>query len=265
MVGVTAAFAASIPNGDFEKGNFSGWKEKSTGGGEWSIYTAKDRVLPGPPNGPSAPKPVGKYASRLVQEEPSTNYLTRSLTVPSGATHLTVKLFWVNRGGPPGPVPGNAAYWRFPGTWDVSGARIQYFMLDLVKASAGGFTTKKSDILATLFKPKIGSTSLSLIFSPRKRLTSTLSVTHPPLRALVEPIFGLKSVARMSDFLVVNPPAEALIRSRMKYWIRSPFTSQVPGKRQYPALARSGALPGTGPGGLPRLTQKSFTVRWVAP
>ena len=160
VVGVTAAFAASIPNGDFEKGNFSGWKEKSTGGGEWSIYTAKNRALPGPPGDrPNGPKPVGKYASRLEQSAPSTNYLTRSLTVPSGATHLTVKLFWVNRGSPPGPVPGNAAYWRFPGTWDANGARIQYFVLDLLKASASGFTTKKSDILATLFKPKIGSTS----------------------------------------------------------------------------------------------------------
>ena len=159
-----AASGSQIPNGDFEKGSFSGWSKKSTGGGEWSIYTAKQRKLPGPPDSKSfAPKPFGKYASVLKQENPSTNYLTHVVSVPNGATNLTVKLFWINNGSPPGPNSSAQAsdatgYWRFPGQWDISGPRIQYFMLDLVKASASGFTTKNSDILGTLFKPKKGST-----------------------------------------------------------------------------------------------------------
>lgn len=165
VVGVSAAFAASIPNGDFEKGNLSGWKKKNEGGGDWVIYDAKNRKLPGPPGSqPNAPKPFGKYAVVLEQDGPSTNYLIHSLSVPSDATRLSVKLFWVNRGSPPSPPPGraplraSAGYWRFPGDWSSSGSRIQFFQLDLLKSSAAGFTTKKSDILATIFKPKIGST-----------------------------------------------------------------------------------------------------------
>lgn len=165
-IGAATALAASIPNGGFENGNFSGWTKKNTAdASQWKIYTAKSRELPGPPNAsPLAPRPIGKYASVLEQEEPSTNYLTRTISVPSDATRLTVKLFWVNRGdGPPpsvssAPLRASVGYWRFPGEWIISGPRIQYFMLDIVKPSANGFTTKKSDILTTLFRPTVGST-----------------------------------------------------------------------------------------------------------
>ena len=161
-----AASGSRIPNGDFEKGDLSGWKKKNEGGGDWVIYDAKSRKLPGPPGSqPIAPKPFGKYAVVLEQDAPSTNYLIHSLSVPSDATRLSVKLFWVNRGSAPGPTPGSAprrataGYWRFPGDWSTAGSRIQFFQLDLLKSAAPGFTTKKSDILATIFKPKVGSTA----------------------------------------------------------------------------------------------------------
>jgi hypothetical protein len=161
---VAYAAAPTISNGDFEKGNFSGWNEQSTGDGEWFIYSAKKRKIPGP-GGPTLPKPFGKYAAALKQTGPSTNYLTHTFTVPSGVNTLSLKLFWINRGSPPRP-PGlvsaqasaEAGYWRFPGGWSISGDRIQYFTLDLVKSSANGFSTRKSNVLATIFKPKIGST-----------------------------------------------------------------------------------------------------------
>ena len=167
LVGATAAVASSIPNGDFEKGNFSGWSKQSTGAGSLFIYDVASRVLPAPPyGGATLPKPIGTYAASVRQNGPSTNYLTRTLEVPGDATTLNVKVFWINEGGPPSPPPPASAprragtgYWRFPGTWSTGGGkRIQYFRLDLVKPAAKGFTTKQSDILATIFRPKTGST-----------------------------------------------------------------------------------------------------------
>lgn len=166
LAAAAVALAATIPNGGFEKGNFSGWSKQSTGGGNLFVYDKPSRVLPAPPyGGATLPKPIGKYASSIRQTGPSTNYLTRTLRVPGDATTLSVKLFWINNGGPPGPPPpassprrAGTGYWRFPGTWSTSGRRIQYFRLDLVRPAANGFTTKQSDILATMFRPKTGTT-----------------------------------------------------------------------------------------------------------
>lgn len=157
-----AGSASSIPNGDFEKGNLSSWKDDSNGGGNWFVYKDSNRKLPDPAGGATLPKPFGKFAAALKQTNPGTNYLTHTLSVPAGASTLSVKLFWINAGAPP---PGfnsaqaaAAGYWAFPGSWSTSGARIQYFKLDLVEPSAKGFTTRKSDILGTIFKPEIGAT-----------------------------------------------------------------------------------------------------------
>lgn len=166
VVGVSAAFAASIPNGDFEKGNLSNWKAKNDGDGDWFVYRAGTRKLPNPQGGATLPKPFGKFAGALKQTGPGTNYLTHTIAVPADATTLSIKLFWINDGGPPPAAPASSSraqsaasgYWVFPGDWNATGPRIQYFRLDLVKPSANGFTTRKSDILGTIFKPKIGTT-----------------------------------------------------------------------------------------------------------
>lgn len=161
-LGAGAAYASSISNGDFEKGNLSSWKAHNNGDGEWFVYKSSGRQLPKPVGGATLPKPFGKYAAALKQNGPGTSYLTQTVSVPASATTLSVELFWINDGGPP---PGlnsaqaaAAGYWAFPGSWSTSGARIQYFALDLVEPSAKGFTTRKSDILGTIFKPKIRST-----------------------------------------------------------------------------------------------------------
>jgi hypothetical protein len=152
VIGVGTAVAASIPNGDFEKGNLSNWKAKNDGDGDWFVYKASNRELPPTVGGATLPKSFGKFAGALKQNGPGTNYLTHTLPVPSDATTLSVKLFWINDG------ITAAGYWAFPGTWSTSGPQIQYFRLDLVKPPASGFTTKKSDILGTIFKPRIGTT-----------------------------------------------------------------------------------------------------------
>ncbi len=167
VIGVGTAVAASIPNGDFEKGNLSNWKAKNDGDGDWFVYKASNRELPPTVGGATLPKPFGKFAGALKQNGPGTNYLTHTLPVPADATTLSLKLFWINDGGPPPAAPASsssraqaaaAGYWVFPGDWNATGPRIQFFRLDLVEPSANGFTTRKSDILGTIFKPRIGTT-----------------------------------------------------------------------------------------------------------
>jgi hypothetical protein len=90
-IGAATAFAASIPNGNFEEGNFSGWKKQSKGDGTWFVYTAKNRKVPGP-GGATLPKPFGKYAAALKQSGPGTNYLTHTFTVvPRNSMSFTRK------------------------------------------------------------------------------------------------------------------------------------------------------------------------------
>lgn len=163
-MGAATALAASIPNGDFETGNFSKWKTSSKGGGDWVIYDSGDRKKATQGRGGATfPKPFGEFSAAITQGGPSANVILKTLRVPADATVLSVKLFWINQGGEPPAAPAaqtsaDAGYWLFPGEWEFSGPPIQYFLVDLLKPSAPGFTTKKSDVLKTVFKPKIGKT-----------------------------------------------------------------------------------------------------------
>ncbi len=162
-----AASASKIPNGDFEKGNLSGWKTGDTAGtNPWFVYTASQRGTGDVPS--DIPKPRGKYSSGVQQfSDPGVNYLTRVLKVPADATTLKMNYFWNNYSGrAPGRAPrsvrggGGALTWIFPGTWSISGGfgTIQYLTLDLLKSSASPRTTSKSAILKTIFRPKAGVT-----------------------------------------------------------------------------------------------------------
>jgi len=164
-----AASAPSIPNGDFEKGNLSGWKTGDTAGNNpWFVYTASQRGKGDVPS--DIPKPRGKYSAGVQQfSSPGVNYLTRVLKVPADATTLKMNYFWNNYSSrAPGRAPrsasaagdGGAPVWTFPGTWSVGGGlgTIQYLTLDLLKSSASPRTTSKSAILKTIFRPKAGVT-----------------------------------------------------------------------------------------------------------
>jgi len=152
-----AASAPSIPNGDFEKGNLSGWKTGDTAGDNpWFVYTASQRGKGDVPS--DIPKPRGKYSAGVQQfSSPGVNYLTRVLKVPADATTLKMNYFWNNYSS---LAPGGAPAWTFPGTWSVGGGlgTIQYLTLDLLKSSASPRTTSKSAILKTIFRPKAGVT-----------------------------------------------------------------------------------------------------------
>lgn len=167
VFGVAAAVAASssnIPNGDFEKGNFKDWTHVTTDGGRLFVYNASERD-----KGQDGllPKPIGKYSAGNTQGGPSSSYLTRVLQVPNDATTLTLKFFWRNLCGT-APAGGSAprdraaasrvGEWNFPGSWDIDSGDIQFFKIDLIKPGASARTTNKSDVLAGIFAPKIGST-----------------------------------------------------------------------------------------------------------
>lgn len=159
-----ATSSSKIPNGNFEKGNLSGWKTgDSAGDNPWFVYTAAERGKgPVPDN---IPKPRGKYSAGVSQfNSPGVNYITRVLKVPAGATTLKLNYFWNNySGGNPARAPrsvrgGGSLIWAFSGKWSIDSGPLQYLTLDLLEASAPPRTTSKSKILKTIFKPKAGVT-----------------------------------------------------------------------------------------------------------
>src|SRR5687767_4139329 len=110
--GAMVALAIAAPsNGNFETGDFSGWKTvdeegsdaplRSTTKGKWQVYTGKLRYPDGPTvrgDGPE-PKlpepPQGTYAAGLASQGPGTHILHRRITV-SGDRELSLRLAYQN-------------------------------------------------------------------------------------------------------------------------------------------------------------------------
>jgi len=162
--------AAAVKNGNFERGNLSGWDAQAGAEGrgqsiaEWRVYSEGDRTLPCPPMSPEClggatlPVPLGRYASVFVQNNPSNGALSQDFRVGKRARYLSIRAFWVNQAG--GPQPNGlrglpASTWPFTGNFDFDPASTpnQYFSIDLVKRNANPLTTSEGDILASGLAP----------------------------------------------------------------------------------------------------------------
>ena len=110
--GIAAAIAIAAPsNGNFETGDFSGWKTldqegseaplRSISKGKWQVYKNKLRYGddPGPPRRGIEPKlaapPQGTYAAGLASRGPGVHILHRKITV-SGGEELSLRLAYNN-------------------------------------------------------------------------------------------------------------------------------------------------------------------------
>ena len=161
--------ATAVKNGNFERGNLSGWTSQGdsidrVGGiAEWRVYSEGDRTLPCPPMSPEClggatlPVPLGRYASVFVQNGPSNGALSQDFRVGKRARYLSIRAFWVNQAGGPQPngLRGLGSTWPFTGNFDFDPASTpnQYFSIDLVKRNANPLTTSEGDILASGFAP----------------------------------------------------------------------------------------------------------------
>ena len=148
VVGV--AFGAKIENGNFEKGNFSGWDTKSSSAAKWKIYDKDHRIATDPEPKPKLiagielPKPIGKFSPFIDMEDQSNGFLSRTIKIPNDAKALKLKAFWHNAAGA----------WVQQGTFAEPAVDDQYFSIDLIKPNAKPSTSSRSDILKTVDRPR---------------------------------------------------------------------------------------------------------------
>lgn len=144
------AFGAKIENGNFEKGNFSGWDTKTSDAAKWKIYDKDHRIVTNPETkskliaGIELPKPIGRFSPFIDMVDQSNGFLSRTIKIPNDATALKLKAFWHNAGGA----------WVQQGTFVEPAADDQYFSIDLIKPNAKPSTSTKSDVLETVYRPR---------------------------------------------------------------------------------------------------------------
>lgn len=157
---IALAAPVNVPNGGFEEGNFSHWDRFERGGGDWSIYSAAPRGLPGPIVTP--PPPQGQNAALVTQDSPGVNILHRVLKLKRNAVNkMKFKLFYdnsVNRFFTPhsfkfggGGMPPTSAPRGLAGA-----PPNQQLRVDLMKPKAKIKSLKDKNILATLLWTKRG-------------------------------------------------------------------------------------------------------------
>jgi len=148
LAGLAAAAtaAATVTNGDFETGDFSGWTATDDGGGfgSWSVSATGNGTCVDTPNTPD-----GSYAALWSMVDPSWGILTQDLVVPTN-----------------GVLSVGYAYENWAGIWTQDGAdpystslgpQDEWLRIDVIKSTAARDTLDPSDILATIFDSQTGS------------------------------------------------------------------------------------------------------------
>lgn len=151
LAGLTAAAvaAATVTNGDFETGTFSGWTATDDGGyGSWGVSASGTAQC-----GLTTNVPDGSDAALWDMSDPSWGILTHDLSVPAN-----------------GVVSVNYAYDNFAGIWTQDGTdpysttlgpQDEWLRIDVIKSTAARNTLDPSDILATIFDSQTGSPALN--------------------------------------------------------------------------------------------------------
>jgi hypothetical protein len=147
IAGLTAgaATAATIVNGDFETGDFSGWTVAQNGLGAWGVTTNGSAVCGLAPHAPR-----GADAALWDMTDPSDGFLSQSFTVPANGT-----------------ISVDYAYWNAASTWeqDLGGDPYsvalfdpnEWLRIDVIAAGAPIDTLDPSDIVATIFDSQSGT------------------------------------------------------------------------------------------------------------
>lgn len=174
--GVAAGLAMAAPsNGDFETGNFDGWKTKDENGdggamrdtskGRWQVYEGKLRLggleAPPPRQGMGGPEPKlpeppqGKYAAGIASQGPGTHVLHRVLAV-SGQKKLSLQLAYWNTADDfytPDTLASDKPARRGIGPETVPNQQLR---IDLMKPNAPIYSVKDQDIVKTIFRTRPG-------------------------------------------------------------------------------------------------------------
>lgn len=144
------ATAATVINGDFETGTFSGWQLLNPDGSSedsWYVYSG-----PNPP-GPTeietvAPPPAGNFAAVTSQGGPGAHFLYQDVALEPFYSHQLSLI----------------AYYRSDGTLNTPGSGTldpetpvnQQYRIDVMNPAAPIESVNPADILATVFATKTG-------------------------------------------------------------------------------------------------------------
>jgi hypothetical protein len=138
--------AARVPNGGFETGDFSRWKQanQSGGSGRWFVYSGTTSPLS---FSTIAAPPQGNFAATTDQESPGSHVLYRNIKLAAGQNHILSFFLYYD----------NDADEFFPRRkLDYTVEPNQQYRVDLLKPSVNPFTVNDKAILRTLFRTKVG-------------------------------------------------------------------------------------------------------------
>jgi hypothetical protein len=153
LVVPTGATAATVVNGDFETGTFSGWQLLNPDGGggpeedSWYVYSGTN------PPGPTiiesvAPPPGGNFAAVTSQGGPGSHYLYQDVALePFWSHQLSLVAYYRSEG---------QLFTPSPASLDPGTAENQQYRIDVMNPAAPIESVNPADILATVFATKTG-------------------------------------------------------------------------------------------------------------
>ncbi len=157
------ALAATVTNGSFETGDFTGWTvtPQTESAGTWTVATGTSSPLSEHPT-PAAS--CDSHQAVYDQTEESSAVLIQDLTLEAGETHtLSFTHWYVNydSSGPASeglhPAVDATPIWGSPDSLDFNfdGTNQQY-RVDILKAGADPFSVAPADVLKTIFQTQPG-------------------------------------------------------------------------------------------------------------
>lgn len=135
---------ASVSNGGFETGSFTGWTVVNSGSGGWYVYTGTRSPLSG--HTVFAP-PEGTHGATTDQGGPGSHILYQDLVLPAASKDtLTLEPYYTNTG----------FGFATPASLSQNAGANQQYRIDIIKPTASITSLSADDILATAFQTHVG-------------------------------------------------------------------------------------------------------------
>lgn len=150
-----SAGAATVVNGSFETGDFSGWKlRQETGAGKWYAHKGTEPPIEHERGAVSVqPPPQGSYAAIADQANPESALLYQDLQLEPGTNYkLSLLAYYDSYSALAIPSPDTLSV----GEETLGSKQNQQFRIDLVKPDAPVDSVDPADVLLNLFQTRSG-------------------------------------------------------------------------------------------------------------